>query len=66
VGVADEGCVVTSDERAVERRADARIGLGADNDESPDSEARQHPLQGGVLEGVAVVLLDERLRVARR
>jgi hypothetical protein len=53
------------DERAVERRADARIGLCADDDESPDSETRQHGLKGGVLEGVAVVLLDERLGVAR-
>ena len=33
--------------------------------ESPDSEARQHGLEGGVLEGVAVELLDERLGVAR-
>ena len=37
----------------------------ADDDESPDTEARQHGLEGGVLEGVAVVLLDERLGVAR-
>jgi hypothetical protein len=65
VSVADKGRVVPPDERAVERRADARIGLCADDDESPDSEARQHGLQGGVLKGVAVVLLDERLGVAR-
>jgi hypothetical protein len=45
----------------VERTADARIGLCADDDEAPDSEARQHGLEGGVLEGVAVVLLDKRL-----
>ena len=64
VGVADKGRVVPPDERAVERRADARIGLRARDDESPDSEARQHGLEGGVLEGVAVVLLDERLGVA--
>ena len=38
VGVADEGRVVASDERAVERRADAGIGLCADDDESPNSE----------------------------
>jgi hypothetical protein len=49
----------------VKRRADARIALCADDDESPDSEARQHGLEGGVLEGAAVVLLDERLGVAR-
>jgi len=65
VGVADKGRVVPSDECAVERRPDARIGLCADDDESPDSEARQHGLEGGVLEGVAVILLNERLRVAR-
>ncbi len=65
VGVADQGRVVSPDERAVERGADARIGLNADDHESPDSEARQHGLEGGVLEGVAVVLLDERLGAAR-
>ena len=65
VGVADQGRVVPPDERAVQRRADARIGLSADDDEAPDSEARQHRLQGGVLEGVAVALRDERLGVAR-
>jgi hypothetical protein len=64
VGVADEGRVVAPDQRAVERRADARIGLCADDDESPDPEARQHALEGGVLEGVAVALLDEGLGVA--
>jgi len=57
--------VVPPDERAVQRGADARVGLGADDDESPDSEARQHGLEGGVLEGVTVVLLDERLGIAR-
>jgi hypothetical protein len=39
VGVADQGRVVPSDDRAVERRADARIGLRADDDESSDAEA---------------------------
>ena len=65
VGVVDQGRVVAPDERAVERRADARVGLRADDDEPPDSQARQHGLQGGVLEGVAVVLLDQRLGVVR-
>jgi hypothetical protein len=65
VGVADKRRVVSSGERAVERRANARIGLCADDHESPDSEARQHGLEDGVLEGVAVALLDERLGVAR-
>jgi hypothetical protein len=63
VGVADERRVVAPDERAVERRADARIGLRADDDESPDPEARQHGLEGRFLE-VAVGLLDERLGVS--
>jgi hypothetical protein len=65
VGVADKGRVISPDERAVERRADARIGLGADDNESPNTEARQHGLKGGVLEGIALVLLDERLGAAR-
>ncbi len=65
VGVADQGRVVPPDERAVQRRADARIGLCASDDEPPDFEARQHGLEGGVLEGVAVALIDERLGVAR-
>ena len=65
MGVADEGRVVPPDERAVERRADARIGLCADDQESPDAEAREHGLELGVLEGVAVVLLDERLGLVR-
>jgi hypothetical protein len=49
----------------VERRADARIGLGPDDDESPDSEPGEHRLEGRVLERVAVALLDERLGVSR-
>ena len=65
VAIADKGRVVPPDECAVERRADACIGLSARDDESADSEARQHGLEGGVLERVAVVLLDERLGVLR-
>jgi hypothetical protein len=49
----------------VQRRADARIGLSAD-DESTDTEVRQHSLEVGVLEGVAVALRYERLFVSRR
>ena len=37
--VADEKCVVAADERAVDRRADARIGVRADHEEPPDAEA---------------------------
>ena len=43
----------------------ARIGLSAD-DESTDTEVRQHSLEVGVLEGVAVALRYERLFVSRR
>ena len=66
VGVADQGRVVSPGERAVECRADAGVGLGADDDEAPHAEARQHGLEGGGLEGIAIVLLDQRLAVARR
>jgi len=50
----------------MQRRADARVGLCTGDDEPPDSEARQHRLERGVLEGVAVVLLNKRLAVIRR
>jgi hypothetical protein len=49
----------------VECGADAFIGLCSGHDESPDSKVRQHSLEGRVLEGVAVVLLDEGLGVVR-
>jgi hypothetical protein len=65
VGVADERRVVSLT-NAVQRRADARVSLCTDDDESADLEAGQYGLEGGVLEGVAVVLLDERLGVVRR
>ena len=65
VCVADEGRVVPLHDGAVQRRADARVGLCADDDESPDSEIRQHRLEVGVFERVAVVLLDKRLGVVR-
>jgi hypothetical protein len=45
----------------VQRRADAHIGLRADDDEPPDAQAGQHRLELRVLERVAVALLDERL-----
>ena len=66
MGVADERRVVPPGERPVERGADARVGLRADDHESSDAEARQHRLERGVLEGVAVALLDQRLGRARR
>jgi hypothetical protein len=65
MGVADEGRVVPPGECPMQGRADAPISLCADDDQSPDTEAGQHGLKGGVLEGVAVVLLDQRLCVAR-
>jgi hypothetical protein len=46
-------------------RADTPIGLCTDDDQSPDAETGQEGLKRGVLEGVAVVLLDQRLGVAR-
>ena len=49
----------------MQRRANAPIGLRADDDQSPDTETGQHGLKRGVLEGVAVVLLDQRLCIAR-
>ena len=61
VRVADQGRVVAPGERAVEGAADARVGLRADDDEPADAEAGQHRLQVGVLERVAVVLLDQWL-----
>ena len=63
--ITDQRRVVPPDERAVQRRADTRIGLGADDDEAPDPEVRERGLQGGVLEGVTVALFDERLRLTR-
>src|SRR6266513_3922275 len=65
MGVFDEGRVVAPDERTVQCGADAHVRLGADHDEPADAETRQHRLEGGVLEGVAVVLLDERLGLPR-
>src|SRR6476659_3556027 len=65
VGVADEGRVVPPDEGAVQRRADACVCLRADDEEPPDAEAREHGLERGVLEGVAVALRDEGLSVVR-
>jgi hypothetical protein len=44
---------------------DAGIGLGASNDETSDTQARQHRLEIGFLEGVAVLLLDSRLLIGR-
>jgi hypothetical protein len=66
VGVADKRGVVPPDERTVERRANAGIGLRARDDESSNPQARQHGLEVGVLEGVAEILFDQRLSVSPR
>jgi hypothetical protein len=49
----------------VQRRADAGVGLRARHHQPPDPQAGQQVLQAGGLEGVAVVLLDQRLRGVR-
>ena len=53
VRVADQRRVVAPDDRAVQRRADAFVGLRADHDEPADPEAGEHALQRGLLERVA-------------
>ena len=65
VRVGDQRRVVAPHERAMKCGADARVGLRADDQEPTDTQAREHGLEGGVFEGVAVTLLDERLGVAR-
>ena len=64
VRVADQGRVVAADQRPVQRRADARVGLRAGNDEPPDAEALELGREGRVLERVAVLLVDDRLVLA--
>ena len=46
VCVADEGRVVAPHQGSVERRADARVGLRAGDDEAPDAERRPAPPPG--------------------
>src|SRR5947209_12013322 len=65
VGILDQDRVVPPGERAVEGRADARIGVCACDNKSPDAEFRQHGFEGGEFEGVAVTLLDQWLGVVR-
>jgi len=64
VGVADQDGVVAAGEGAVQRRADAGVGLGTGDHEPSDVARGQLRLQVGVLERVAVALMDQRLRVA--
>lgn len=65
VRVADQQRVVTSNERAVQGGANARVGLGTDDDEAADSELRQRRFERRVLERVAVIFLDQRLGFGR-
>src|SRR5436190_19212468 len=63
MGVADEGGVVAAGEGAVERRPHARIRLRPRDDQPTHAPGRQLRLERGVLEGVAVALVDDRLTV---
>ena len=65
VGVTHEQRVVAPHDSTVNCRTDAGIGLGTGNDETSDTQARQHRLEIGFLEGVAVLLLDSRLLIGR-
>ena len=65
VGVADQDRVIPPGDGAMQRRADAPIGLRADDNHSPDPEAGQHGVKRGVLERIAIALLDQRLCLAR-
>jgi hypothetical protein len=49
----------------LEQQTNTRIGLRTDNNQLPNSQAREHALQIGVLEGIPIVLLDERLERRR-
>ena len=63
VRVADQRHVVAADEGAMEGGADALVGLGAGHDQAPDAGLGEDLLEVGVLEGVAVALVHERLGV---
>jgi hypothetical protein len=55
--------VVATHERAVQRAPHAGVGLGTGHDEVTDLPLGQKVLELGLLEGVAVVLVDEGLAV---
>ena len=59
--IADERGVVAAGERAVERRADARVGLGTDDEQPPDLEDVLATLGAGRLV-VAGAQTDECIR----
>jgi cell volume regulation protein A len=61
--VADQRHVIAADEGAVDGRADAHVGLGACHDQPAHAARGEHRLQVGVLERVAVALVDDGLTV---
>jgi uncharacterized protein len=63
VRVAHQRHVVPAGEAAVQRRPDARVGLRPGDDKVPDPAVGEDLLKPGVLERVAVVLVDERLAI---
>ena len=63
--VADERRVVAPGKGSMEGRTDARIRLRADDHEPPHAEVGEHDLECRALEGVAVLLLDQRLGIVR-
>ena len=66
VRVTDERHVVAARERAVDRGADAGVGLRAGDDEVSDAGPGEHLLQVGGLEGVAERLLHQRFGIPAR
>ena len=60
VGITHQDRVVPAGEGAVQRGADAGIGLGAGDDQAADAALRELALEIGVLERVAVLLVDQR------
>ena len=61
VSVGDQESVIASNKGAVQGRANASVRLRADDDEATDAELLQESAQVGVLEGVAVTLVHNRL-----
>src|SRR6185295_7537674 len=59
VGVGDQGGVVAAGEGAVQRGADARVGLGARDEQVAHVPVGQDGLEVGGLERVAVFLVDQ-------
>src|SRR5437867_2807247 len=63
VSIADKRRVVASDDRAVECGPNAFVGLRPGDDQVPYLALGEHGLEVGLLEGVAVPLVDHRLRL---